>query len=255
MPDAAETNTPTDDAPSDAQADTHLAKLHRMSTTAGVTNAGYVAVNQTAIAAAVLGLVSALSFFGWLLLIVPVVGIVFAVVAIRQINDSSGTQTGKGLALAGLALCVLLGGGAITRDLISVVRARGDETRIADTLAKLGQQIRDENYKGAYDLHDDAFQSKFPLTQFESTWKSVQAASSLGKIVSIEWNGVAPYIESEGGSPLAATKAKVKFEKAQDERFDVILRKVGDRWLITRFPAFFAEKKPGGKKDVFNLDK
>jgi hypothetical protein len=254
MPDAAETNPPTD-APSDAQADAHLAKLHRMSTTAGVTNAGYVAVNQTAIAAAVLGLVSALSFFGWLLLIVPVVGIVFAVVAIRQINDSSGTQTGKGLAYTGLALCLLLGGGAITRDVIAVARAKGDETKIAETLARLGQYIKEENYKGAYDLHDDAFQSKFPLTQFESTWKSVQTASSLGKIVSMEWNGVPPYIESEGGSPLAATKAKVKFEKAQDERFDIILRKVGDRWLIARFPAFFTEKKPVAKKDVFNLDK
>ena len=68
MPDAAETNPPTG-APSDAQADAHLAKLHRMSTTAGVTNAGYVAVNHTAIAAGLLGLVSALAFFGWLLLI------------------------------------------------------------------------------------------------------------------------------------------------------------------------------------------
>jgi hypothetical protein len=253
MPDAAETNPPID-APSDAQADAHLANLHRMSTTAGVTNAGYVAVNYTAIVAALLGLVSALAFFGWLLLIVPVVGIVFAIVAIRQINDSSGTQTGKGLAYAGLALCVLLGGGAITRDLIASARASGDEAKIADTISKLGQYVKEKDYKAAYALHDDTFQNKVPFAQFESTWKSVQVPSSLGKIVSIEWNGVTPYIESEGGSPLAATKAKVKFEQAKDERFDVILRKVGDRWLITRFPAFFVDKKPSAKKDVFNLD-
>jgi len=254
MPDAADTNTPID-APSDAQADAHLAKLHRMSTTAGVTNAGYVAVNHTAIAAALLGLVSALAFFGWLLLIVPVVGIVFAIVAIRQINDSSGTQTGKGLALAGLALCVLLGGGAITRDVIAVARAKGDETRIADTLSKLGQYVKDENYKSAYDLHDDAFQSRVTLAQFESKWKSLQAADSLGKMESMQWNGVPPYIESEGGSPLAATKAKVKFEKANEERLDFILRKVGDRWLIAKAPNFFPEARPSAKKDVFNLDK
>jgi hypothetical protein len=254
MPEAPETNAPTD-APSDAQADAHLANLHRMSTTAGVTNAGYVAVNHTAIAAAALGLVSALSVFGWLLLIVPIVGIVFAVVAIRQINDSSGTQTGKGLAYAGLALCVLLGGGAIARELIAVVHARGDETRIAQTLAKLGQYIKEENYKAAYDLHDDRFQNAFTFAQFQSTWKSVQVPSSLGKITSMEWNGVAPYMESEGGSPLAATKARVKFEKGTEERLDFILRKVGERWLIDKFPDFFPERKPSAKKDVFNLDK
>jgi hypothetical protein len=254
MPDAADTNAAID-APSDTQADAHLANLHRMSTTAGVTNAGYVAVNHTAITAALLGLASALSFFGWLLLIVPVVGIVFVVVSIRQINDSSGTQTGKRLAYFGLALCLLFGGGAITRDVISIVRARGDETRIADTLAQLGQHIRQDNYKAAYDLHDDSFQSRVTLPQFQSKWKSVQAPDPLGKLISLEWNGVPPYIESEGGSPLAATKAKAKFEKGQDERFDIILRKVGDRWLIDKFPDFFPEKRPAPKKDVFNLDK
>jgi hypothetical protein len=254
MPDASQTNTSAD-VPSDAQADAHLANLHKMSTTAGVTNVGYVAVNYTAIAAALLGLASALSFFGLLLLVVPVVGIIFAIVAIRQINDSSGTQTGKGLAYLGLALSFLLGGGAITRDAITMLSARGEENRIADTISKVGQYIHDGKYKEAYDLHDDGFQNHFTLAQFQSTWKSVQVPTSLGKVISMEWNGVPPVIESSSGAQLAATKARVKFEKAQDERFDVILRKVGDRWLITRFPAFFTPPRPSAKKDVFNLDK
>lgn len=254
MPDAAQTNPPTD-VPTDAQADAHLANLHKMSTTAGVTNAGYVAVNHTSIAAALLGLASALSFFGWLLLIVPVVGIVFAIVAIRQINDSSGTQTGKWLAYLGLAFCFLLGGGAIMRDAVTIVGARGEENRIADTLSKLGQYIHDGKYQEAYDLHDDGFQSHFTFAQFQRTWKTIQAPTPPGHVISMEWNGVPPVIESSSGSLLAATKARAKFEKAQDERFDVILRKVGDRWLITRFPAFFTEPRPSAKKDVFNLDK
>src|SRR5258707_10382788 len=85
----------TSDSAAQSEAATHLSQLHKMSTTAGITNLDYVAVNHTAIVAALLGLASALAFFGWLLLVVPVVGIVFAVLAIRQINDSSGTQTGK----------------------------------------------------------------------------------------------------------------------------------------------------------------
>src|SRR3954462_5034744 len=87
-----------------------LAGLHKMSTTAGVTNLDYVAVNQTAIAAVLVGLLSALSFFGFLLLVIPIVGAIFAVIALRQIADSNGTQTGRGLAILALALCVILGG-------------------------------------------------------------------------------------------------------------------------------------------------
>src|SRR5438552_694692 len=121
--------TPTTVDP--AVADAHLAQLHKMSTTAGVTNAGYVAVNYTAIVAVLLGLASALAFFGWLLLVVPVVGIIFALVAIRQINDSSGTQTGRGLAYIGLLLCLLLGGSAIAMGAMQIAGVRGDEKAIA----------------------------------------------------------------------------------------------------------------------------
>ena len=45
----------------------------KLPTTAGVTNLDYVAVNQTAIAAVLLGLLSAVSFFGHLLLITTLV--------------------------------------------------------------------------------------------------------------------------------------------------------------------------------------
>src|SRR6476646_9155703 len=90
-----------------------LAGLHKMSTTAGVTNLDYVAVNQTAIAAVLIGLLSVVSFFGHLLLVIPVVGVIFAIVALRQISNSNGTQTGKGLALLALLLCLGLGGTAI----------------------------------------------------------------------------------------------------------------------------------------------
>jgi hypothetical protein len=256
MPDVAQTNPPADPTtPSDAQADAHLASLHKMSTTAGVTNLGYVAVNQTAIVAALLGLASALAFFGWLLLVIPVVGIIFAIVAIRQINDSSGTQTGKGLALLGLALSILMGGGMVTIEAVALAGVRGDENKIAATLSQAGEFIRDGKYREAYALHDDDFQNRVKFPQFESTWKSIQAPAPLGRVQSMEWNGVTPAFGSEKGSAIAATKARMKFERAQDERFDVGLRRVGNRWLISHFPAFFAEKRPTKQQDdVFNLD-
>jgi hypothetical protein len=243
---------PTHSTPADADADAHLAQLHKMSTTAGVTNLDYVAVNQTAIVAAILGLASALSFLASLLLVIPLVGVIFAIVALRQIKDSSGTQTGRLLAILGLLLCVLLGGGAITKEAMAIAAVKGDENKIAATLAQVGQYLHDGKYKEAYALHDDEFQNRVKFPLFESTWKSIQSPMPLGRVQSMEWNGVSPSFASEGGSPVAATKARMKFERAQDERFDVLLRRVGDRWLISRFPSFFPERRPSKPSGDFS---
>jgi hypothetical protein len=240
MPDVVQQTTP----PIDSQADAHLAQLHKMSTTAGVTNLDYVAVNQTAIVAALLGLASALSFFGNLLLVIPIVGVIFAIVAMRQIKESCGTQTGKLLAIVGLLLCVLLGGGAITKEAVEIAAVKGDENKIAATLSQLGQFLHDGKYKEAYALHDDDFQNRVKFAQFESTWKSIQAPQPLGRVQTMEWNGVLPYFKSEAGASVAETKALMKFERAQDERVDLVLRRVGDRWLITHFPSFFPVRRP-----------
>jgi hypothetical protein len=244
MPDVVQT-TPPINSTSPSDADAHLAQLHKMSTTAGVTNLDYVAVNQTAIVAALLGLASALSFFGNLLLVIPVVGVIFAIVAMRQIKDSSGTQTGKLLAIVGLLLCVLLGGGAITKEAMEIAAVKGDENKIAATLSQLGQLLHDGKYKEAYALHDDDFQNRVKFAQFESTWKSIQAPQPLGRVQKMEWNGVSPSFGSEGGSPMATTKALLRFEHAQEERVDLMMRRVGDRWLISHFPSFFPERRPG----------
>jgi hypothetical protein len=229
-----------------------------MSTTAGVTNLDYVAVNQTAIAAVLLGLLSALSFFGYLLLVIPIVGAVFAVIALRQIAGSNGTQTGRGLAVLALALCVVLGGTAIAREVIAVMRVKGTESAIAATITKLGDSVRQEKYKEAYELFDPDFRSKVSLDRFQARWQTVQSAN-LGKLEVFEWNGVTPVFESAEGHRLAITKARAKFVKGFDDRFDVILREVDGRWEIMRLESFFPTAPPqgpgGGQKsnDVFNF--
>ena len=247
MPDVAQTPSPAD-----SEADAHLSQLHKMSTTAGVTNLDYVAVNQTAIVAALLGLASALSFFGTLLLVIPIVGVIFALVAMRQIRESSGTQTGKLLAIVGLLLCVVLGGSAITKEALAIAAVKGDENKIASTLSQLGQFLHDGKYKEAYALHDDDFQNRVKFPLFESTWKGIQAPQPLGLVQTLAWNGVSPSFGSEGGSPIAAIKAVMRFERAQDERVDLIMRRVGDRWLISRFPSFFPERRPSKQSSDFS---
>jgi hypothetical protein len=248
MPQAQQTDVHTESSPA-SPADAHLAQLHKMSTTAGVTNQGYVAVNQTAVVAVFLGLASALALLGWLLLVIPVVGIIFAVVAIWQIKDSAGTQTGRGLAIAGLALCLLLGGGEVVKEWREIAAKQDDENKIAATLSDVGKFIRAGQFDGAYALFDDAFRKRVSLKQFKSTWDAVQAPAALDQMQSMEWNGVSPHVESAGGIPLAETKAIIKFKKVSAERFDVTMRKVGDKWLISRMAFFPEPKKSNNSQD------
>src|SRR3989442_50419 len=92
-------------------------KLHKMSTTAGLGSGDYVAINGTAIASLLLGIASALVLFGaHLLLLIPLAGVVCGILAFRQIADSNGTQTGRGLAAVGLLLSLGFGGFSIGKE-------------------------------------------------------------------------------------------------------------------------------------------
>src|SRR5689334_9364604 len=117
MPDL-QTNSP---APS---ADDPLAKLHKMSTTAGLGSGDYVAVNITAVVAAPVGPASMLARAANELLIIPVVGIVLGVIALRQIRKSNGTQTGMGIALIGLLLSLGIGGWVIASQATAYLSTR-----------------------------------------------------------------------------------------------------------------------------------
>jgi hypothetical protein len=241
-----------------AEADLHLARLHKMSTTAGVTNTDYVAVNQTAVVALVLGVLSSIALLGSLLLVVPVVGVVFAIVAIRQINDSSGTQTGKAMAWAGLALCVVFAGAKVTWDVMAGMSVRQDEERIAATIAELGKDVREGDYASAYKLFDDPFQNRVKIESFKKTWEAVQAPKPLGRVKVLEWNQVTPVFESAAGGRSAIAQARMSFTNTagqREERVDLVLRQVGSKWLIMRFETFFPEpRRPRQpqQEDVFD---
>src|SRR5687767_9055265 len=68
-----------------------LAKLHRMSRTAGLGTQDYVAINVAAVVSALLGLASVLALVTSLLLVIPVAGVICGLVALYQIKDSNGT--------------------------------------------------------------------------------------------------------------------------------------------------------------------
>src|SRR3954452_14484400 len=84
--------------------DDPLARLHKMSTTAGLGTTDYVAINPTAVVAIFLGFASLLALLDNLLLAIPVVAIICSIWALMQIAKSGGTQSGRSLAVAGLLL-------------------------------------------------------------------------------------------------------------------------------------------------------
>lgn len=68
----------------------------------------YRALSSGAVVAFVLGLLSLLALTDYWLVAVPIVGVIWGVVALRQIRARPEELTGRGMALAGLALSALL---------------------------------------------------------------------------------------------------------------------------------------------------
>src|SRR5829696_1587984 len=121
--------------------DDPLSHLHKMSTTAGLGSGDYVAVNGAAVFALLLGLASMLTMLEEILLVIPLACIVVSVIAWRQINQSNGTQTGKGLIVAGLVCAFAFGGFIFAREATDDLRTRGDRTLIKKTVEEFGAKL------------------------------------------------------------------------------------------------------------------
>lgn len=228
---------------------TPLSGLHKMSTTAGVANAQYVAINPLAIVALLFGIASALSLIGSLLLVIPVVGVLFAVVAWRQIDSSSGTQTGKVLAACGGVLCVALGGVVIARQVSEAADARRETRQISGVIDQLGRFVSNGDYEQAFARFTPEFRSRMTEMQFGEHWKSLQQREAFGPIHRIAWNGIIPRFDTIAGGkvPIAMTQVRVDSDRLVEDRFQVTLRKVDGQWLIDNIPTFFPEL-PGNRK-------
>lgn len=73
----------------------------------------YRALSSLAVAGAVLGVVGLLALLDWFLALIPLVGIVVSLLALRRIRTSDGELTGRPAALTGLVLNLLLLPGAL----------------------------------------------------------------------------------------------------------------------------------------------
>jgi hypothetical protein len=78
--------------------------------------ANYQSISVLALISLLFGLASPLCFFTKGFLLLPLVGLAFSLLALRQIALSEGRLAGRWPAVIGLVLCVACGAGAITRN-------------------------------------------------------------------------------------------------------------------------------------------
>jgi hypothetical protein len=222
-----------------------LAGLYHMSNTAGVGTQDYVAINPTAIAALLLGFASIAIVLSDVLLVIPLIALVCAIVAMVQIRNSNGTQTGRLLAGLGLALAILVGGGRVAYYSLSAYRVSAAEHQIAQLVHDLGEDIRAHRYPQAYDRFTDDFRERVPFATFEQAFKGLDD-ERLGGLKSIEWNGQRMVFEDkpDSAAKYAVAMTLFSYQKFPDpQRLLVNFEGTDGHWKILDMAALFPRKK------------
>jgi hypothetical protein len=226
----------------DPAADTDpLLHLHKMSTTAGAGTQDYVAINITAVVAALFGVASLLAVINNILLVIPIVGAVLSFAALAQIRNSNGTQTGGGLAWVGLLLCGGITIGLICTRIVETMRRDQDQRAIAGLCDQFGQMVAQKNYEEAYKLFDSDFQERVKLDAFRTRLAGFQETRIVPPIDQISWNGLIQFQSEDGGSDTAESVMKIHFRDTPDEqRYGARFRKsAGESWQIEDIPELF----------------
>lgn len=240
-------NPPPVDSQSKEQGSTDsLGSLHKMSRTAGLSGQEYVAVNATAVAALLLGLVSSAAVMADILLILPLATLVVAIVAIIQVRNSGGTQTGQGLAIGGLILaivfCGFVGGNAIAER--QTINAEKGE--IANLISQLGTNISKGDYDAAWDQFGPAFTAGVKKETFKTIWAQNQANPLYGHISGMHWNGFLDVqIDKESGVRIARGYVIMDLDGGRSDKRSTIFRKIPDRgWVIESIESYFPQAQP-----------
>lgn len=228
--------------------DDPLAHLHKMSTTAGLGSGEYVAVNSFAVFALILGLASLLTLIENLLLIIPLACVVISVIAWRQINQSNGTQTGKGLIAVALLCALGVGGFVFAREATEGVRTRNDRFAIDRTLVEWGGKIKSGDFAGAHQMLAAPLREQLPPETFNVRMGFFRQSELYGALQNATTNGLVMFdTNPETDERYAKTKLTMHLEKtsASDE---VTLRKEEGRWVITAMPNFLPPPRPPGQQ-------
>lgn len=156
-------------------ADQPTRELYHMSRTAGVGLGDYAAVNVRAVIGLLLGAASVLALIfadSYLPLLIPLAALVVSGIALVQIQRSNGTQTGKGVAIAGLLLGLLLGGATLSKQIGVVRREKDASAQIAEVVKRFSDANVARDARSAYAQFASAFQQQVQPESFERTMVS-----------------------------------------------------------------------------------
>lgn len=232
-----------------------IASLYRMRTTAGVGAQEYVAINVPSIISLLLGLSGALALIEPIFLVLPLAGIVCGVAALRQVRQSNGTQSGRGLAWGGIVLGLIFTMGIVTRELMARSANRSDQQAVAALIDRFGREIVAGRYEAAYDLCNNRFKERVPFDTFVETWQVAQKMPDtpdmpgLGRIESIQWNRVPVDLVTDpaSGTRVAQAMTLVKFQKRSEPgRQQMLFLKTGGQWMIDDIPQLFKRPEARG---------
>ena len=206
-----------------------LAKLHRMSTTAGVGSQEYVAINTVAIWTLILGLasVAVVLFESWPLLVVPLAAVVLAVIGLRQIARSNGTQAGRLVAIGGIVLAVGFSGLYGAREYQATTADAADRAAVDTVIRDLGEALAADDYAKAYEQFDYIYRARVSPEQFKAYWSTFHNGA-LGRLKSMQSTNKANFSQIEQGK-VAETMAIIAFEKGtwEERRRFMLLQRDG----------------------------
>jgi hypothetical protein len=193
-----------------------LHHLYRMSRTAGLGSGDYVAINNTAIVALILGCASVLSLLYPIMLVAAAAAVVCGVMALVQIRNSNGTQSGRAFAALGILLGLALGGIAAGKMGMAKLEKSRDEQAIDAVVKQLSEKIVAKDYAAAYsELFTDEFKQSFTQQGFADRWESFVPV--YGTVKQIDW-GRLTEIQVVAGTKekRAFATSLVHFDKFQD---------------------------------------
>ncbi|HEX3358867.1 MAG TPA: DUF4190 domain-containing protein [Tepidisphaeraceae bacterium] len=225
-------------------ADDPLSHLHKMSTTAGLGTTEYVAVNGMAVVTLIMGVASALSLFDPILLTIPIITLILAILAMRQIRRSSGTQTGMGLAILGLLLALLFTGLVGGREVMEITRNREDENAINQLISQLDQNVHEAKFDGAYQLFTSKFTSRVKQQDFHDLWKGLVDGT---KVSSVRSNGRMAFdFVPDTGQKQGVGMTIMEFSShAPQQRIEMFFKQQPDgTWKIDDIPLLFPTQAP-----------
>jgi hypothetical protein len=236
-PAAATENTATERHPSG------LAGLKKMSTTAGLGSGDYAAVSALAVVSLVISLLGGFALINEYLVVFSLIGIVCAILAMRQISRSNGTQTGREFAWVAIVVGLGVTGWVVGTRVVYEMRTRSHKEQILQLISSLDAASAKADYRAAYLLFSKAFKARVTEDQFV---KTLTGGPGFGNMTGIAWNNEIVFYDVTSTGPRgAAAGALVRFRLLTDiarQPLDFIREDDGS-WRIQDMSVMFPTRK------------